>query len=186
MTVKAAPPGGFQSDSRELSLENRVRWLVQADGTQVLQEARASKSHDDGTGQVSVTIVWVDVPVVDIGLSELTPGLHRRSVMIEPTVGRVLHVRQRPGNFDFNQPEVALICYVHSNVVINVAGFDAAGKPFAFERLQLVQEGDKVPPFPYAEWMPYQKGQAAKTEELERRVASGAQLDTTKDGVESK
>ena len=56
--------------------------------------------------------------------------------------------------------------------MINVGGFDANGSPFAECSLQLLQDGD-APNLAvhYAEWMPYQKGQAAKTEELEAKLA---------------
>jgi hypothetical protein len=37
----------------------------------------------------------------------------------------------------------------------------------------LIQDGDERPDGCFAEWMPYQKGQAAKTEQLENTLASG-------------
>lgn len=87
--------------------------------------------------------------------------------MISPTIGRVVWVRNRGHS---SQPEAALVTYVHSDRLINVGGFDANGEPFRATSLALVQEGDEVPSWPYAEWMPFQKGQAAKTEQLERRI----------------
>lgn len=86
--------------------------------------------------------------------------------MIKPTIGRVVLVHR--GQSD--QAESALICYVHSDTLINVGGFDKNGAPFALTSLQLIQ-GDETPPIQYAEWMPYQKGQAAKTEALEAAAA---------------
>lgn len=90
--------------------------------------------------------------------------------MITPTIGRVVLVH-RYGLSD--QPEPALICYVHNDRMINVGGFDRNGAPFAITSVCLLQDGDQVPAnsgWPYAEWMPYQKGQAAKTEALEKTI----------------
>ena len=94
--------------------------------------------------------------------------------MITPTVGRVVWVRGRVRGSDVGQPEAALVTYVHSDTLINVAGFDYNGGHFALTSLYLNQDG----PAPsdgrwWAEWMPYQKGQAARTEQLEKQVGSG-------------
>lgn len=87
--------------------------------------------------------------------------------MIEPTVGRVVLVNRGKSN----QPEAALITYVHSSKLINVGGFDQNGVPFAATSIQLLQDEDKpINTSYYAEWMPYQKGQAAKTEALEKKL----------------
>lgn len=78
--------------------------------------------------------------------------------MIKPTIGRVVLVHR--GNSP--QPEPALICYVHSDTMINVGGFDKNGKPFEACSIQLYQgDNDVVVNVNfYAEWMPYQKKQA--------------------------
>lgn len=86
--------------------------------------------------------------------------------MIKPTIGRVVLVNRGQSN----QPEPALITYVHNDRLINVGGFDCIGKPFSITSLQLLQEDDTPFGSYYAEWMPYQKGQAAKTEELEKQL----------------
>ena len=79
--------------------------------------------------------------------------------MITPTIGRVVLVHR--GNSV--QPEPALICYVHSDVMINVGGFDKNGKPFEACSIQLLQDDNPINNnLYYAEWMPYQKDQAAK------------------------
>lgn len=59
--------------------------------------------------------------------------------------------------------------------MINVGGFDKNGVPFAATSMKLLQDDD-VPPegIWYAEWMPYQKGQAAKTESLEKQLGTAA------------
>ena len=87
--------------------------------------------------------------------------------MIKPTIGRVVLVHR--GQSD--QAEPALVAYVFGDRMINVGGFDRNGAPFAATSMQLLQD-DETPTNPnyYAEWMPYQKGQAAKTEALEAQL----------------
>ena len=86
--------------------------------------------------------------------------------MIKPTIGRVVLVRRFLDGAPLSpQPEPALVCYVHSDRMVNVGGFDANGKPFAATSVQLLQDDDAAPGLisgAYAEWMPYQKEQAAK------------------------
>lgn len=98
--------------------------------------------------------------------------------MIKPTIGRVVWLH-RPDSIDQSQPEAALVTYVHSDTCINVAGFNANGVPFALTSVYLDQgdspksadvEGSLLAV--YAEWMPYQKGQAAKTEALEKAATA--------------
>lgn len=93
--------------------------------------------------------------------------------MIKPTIGRVVLVQKRPASTDQNQAEPALITYVWSDTMINVGGFDHNGIPFSGTSITLVQDGE-APEGCYAEWMPYQKGQAAKTEALEAAAAEAA------------
>lgn len=93
--------------------------------------------------------------------------------MIIPTIGRVVLVRKN-GNTGY--PEIyeasngdalpALVARVWNDRLLNVGGFDANGTPFALTSLVLVQDGDEIPQqgVSYAEWMPYQKAQAAKQE----------------------
>ena len=92
---------------------------------------------------------------------------------IAPTVGRVVWVRNRFGKTPDAQPEVGLVCYVHSSRNVNVAGFDANGQPFSYTSLRLLQQDEESPDYPHCEWMPFQKGQAAKTEALEKQVGAG-------------
>ena len=90
---------------------------------------------------------------------------------IPPTVGR--KVWYRPDG-----PEGpildATVCFVHSDSCVNLGvrdhnGVDLGGKT----SVTLVQEGETPPAWPYCEWMPYQKGQAAKTEAAETKVGAG-------------
>ncbi len=90
--------------------------------------------------------------------------------MISPTIGRVVLVQRGVSK----QAEPALVSYVHSDTCINVGGFDFNGNPFSLTSLQLLQDDDKPIGTVYAEWMPYQKGQAAKTEALEAKLGTAA------------
>ncbi len=102
--------------------------------------------------------------------------------MIKPTVGRVIlfhagahqHVCSLHAD-GTRQPVPALITAVHSDTLINIGGFDANGVPFAATSVQLVQPGEQEPndDTSFAYWMDYQKGQAAKTEALEKLVCEG-------------
>lgn len=97
--------------------------------------------------------------------------------MITPTVGR--KVWYRPSTFDktgvgamqcaTGQPLDATILAVWGDRCINVLVLDVYGKPFTKTSITLKQEGDEMPKDAdgkevggYAEWMPYQQGQAAR------------------------
>jgi hypothetical protein len=97
--------------------------------------------------------------------------------MIKLTVGRV--VWYYPGEGDApiehgDQPLAALIAYVWSDRMVNLAVFDADGRAHNRMSVILVQDdNDKVSGAEgYATWLPYQKGQAAKTEQLEAQLAA--------------
>lgn len=99
--------------------------------------------------------------------------------MINPTVGRVVLFhpsRQFSGcSAGDGVPLPALIARVWSDTCINVGGFDANGLPFSATSVLLIQDDNPVPTGGhYCEWMPYQKGQAAKTEKLEEQLAKTA------------
>jgi hypothetical protein len=92
--------------------------------------------------------------------------------MIEPTVGRVVWYshNHEPSPYPQlgNQPFAAHVAFVHSERLVNLLVIAHTGQVFARESVILLQEGDTAPASaPYAEWMPYQKGQAAKTEALQ-------------------
>ena len=81
--------------------------------------------------------------------------------MIKPTVGRVVLY-----NAGEDQPCAASIAYVYSDNLINIGGFDERGVHFNEQNVHLCQDDEK-PAIGQAYWMPYQKGQAAKTEQAE-------------------
>lgn len=93
--------------------------------------------------------------------------------MIKPTVGRVLWYRchkddARPHASE--QPLASMVTHVNEDGTVNLVVFDAVGVPFSCEKVMLLQDDDPHPKGGgFAEWMPYQKGQAAKTEEAEKK-----------------
>lgn len=87
--------------------------------------------------------------------------------MIKPTVGRVVWYwpsKSEPICPGGDQPLAALVAHVWSDTCINIAGFDANGVPFNRTSVLLLQDGNPRPDQQFAEWMPYQIGQAKKHE----------------------
>jgi hypothetical protein len=96
--------------------------------------------------------------------------------MITPTIGRVVYFR--PGKsarkimtVRDDQPLRADIVYVWNDRTVSLNVDDHEGKRHFLETVTLLQEGDFPPDASYAEWMPYQRGQAAKAEALEKELA---------------
>lgn len=89
--------------------------------------------------------------------------------MIIPSIGRVVWYRGMPRR---EQPFAALVTYVHNDRMVNLVVFDHNGTPAGRNNVTLVQERDAIPAAPasYAEWMPYQVGQAKKTEQLAEQL----------------
>lgn len=94
--------------------------------------------------------------------------------MIKPTVGRVVWFRPDSYNqrelarYDHEQPMAATVAFVHTDRVINISVVDHAGQQHSYPSVTLVQDGDVIPSTgPFCEWMPFQKGQAVRTEQLE-------------------
>lgn len=92
--------------------------------------------------------------------------------IIQPTVGRVVHFY--PSIEDplwvSGRPLAAIVAYVWSDSCVNLAIFDSNGVSTNRTSVYLVQPGNERPSGGFCEWMPYQKGQAAKTEALERQL----------------
>lgn len=88
--------------------------------------------------------------------------------MIKPTVGRVVWFYPEIDDEHFEDqgkgPFAAMVCAVHSDFLINVVVFNEHGESEGRCDVTLVQEGQPVPFGAYAEWMPYQIGQAKKHE----------------------
>ena len=91
--------------------------------------------------------------------------------MIIPTVGRVVWYRPNHADgiihLDPTHPLAAMIACVLNERLVNLTVFDSNGTAFSRRSVPLLQDGDAASfRGPYCEWMPYQKGQAAKTEIL--------------------
>ena len=89
--------------------------------------------------------------------------------MITPTVGRVVWVR----NVSPSEECLAgVVAKIWNDELINVGVFrdNGNGNCSGFTSVRLWQGDGEPPTGIYAEWMPYQKGQAAKTEALEGQL----------------
>lgn len=96
--------------------------------------------------------------------------------MITPTVGRVVWFYPHAA-IGTKQPYAALVAYVWSDRLVNLAFFDSNGLPAAATSVPLLQGDDQIPASGfYAAWMPYQKGQAAKTEAVEAKASAIANV----------
>ena len=72
-------------------------------------------------------------------------------------------VPSSPSVVDPTQPLDATVVYVWNDRVVNLHVLDHYGNPFIATSVSLMQEGDTPPQFGfYAEWVPYQLGQAKK------------------------
>jgi hypothetical protein len=89
--------------------------------------------------------------------------------IINPTVGRIVWFHPNGQQFDglreidAAQPMAAQVAFVNSERYINLLVTDHAGRARPVGGVYLVQDGDEAIPGPgtcYAEWMPFQKGQA--------------------------
>lgn len=100
--------------------------------------------------------------------------------MIKPTIGRVVWFTPSKNSAESgfvagDQPLAAIVAYVHSDKMVNLTVFDANGNPHSKTSVDLIQDGEPKPEWGFCcEWMPYQKGQAAKTEQLEKQINSGS------------
>lgn len=90
--------------------------------------------------------------------------------MIKPTIGRVVWYWLAHGTPQ-REPLAAIIAGVINDSVVNLSVFDHEGNQSGCCGVRLIQEGDERPTTHFCEWMPYQKGQAAKTEALESKLA---------------
>jgi hypothetical protein len=106
--------------------------------------------------------------------------------MIEPTIGRIVWIYGRgcdegdEPTQPTDKPEAAMIadCWQQKGTGrwhLNVGGLDHEGRFFTETHVPLVQEFTRpaTNDRPFATWMPFQKGQAAKTEALEKQLGSG-------------
>lgn len=93
-------------------------------------------------------------------------SLMTESILIKPTVGRVVWFYPENDDEHFKDqgkgPFTAMVCKVHGDFMVNLVVFNVYGESEGRLTIPLVQEGQPVPFGAYAEWMPYQIGQAKK------------------------
>lgn len=92
------------------------------------------------------------------------------ATFIAPTIGRKVWYWPSSGDpigamsvIDPEKPFDATIVYVTSDRYVNLLIIDHEGQLHQRHAVWLSQAGEDAAPLPYAEWMPYQKGQAAKS-----------------------
>lgn len=96
--------------------------------------------------------------------------------MIKPTPGRV--VWYTPNDDDptpkfKGEPLAAIIARVKTDRMVNLLVIRADGITYGRHDVTLIQDDDKQPVGGrFCQWMPYQKGQAAKTEQLEAKLGA--------------
>ncbi len=98
------------------------------------------------------------------------------SPVIKPTVGRVVWFYPSQNTVeagfarhaDGGGPYAALIAHVWNDRMVNLSVFDANGAAHPRTSVTLHQGEGDVPEQAFCGWMPYQKGQAAKTEAAEK------------------
>ena len=95
-------------------------------------------------------------------------------MIIKPTVGRVVWFFPTGKSHERgDQPLAAMISCVWSDTCVNLFIIDGNGRPIQNPptSILLLQEGSPVPSGGlYCMWMPYQTGQAAKTEAAEKAL----------------
>lgn len=101
------------------------------------------------------------------------------STIIQPTIGRVVLCRP---NGDHRlahlcciegEPLAGTVAYVNpDNGRVNLSLCDHLGQHLAVQGVVMVQDGEQAPEegVAFCHWMPYQLGQAAKTEEAEAKA----------------
>ena len=102
--------------------------------------------------------------------------------IIKPTVGRVVlfHPSKNAVDPGFSrhaegEPYAAIVAHVHGDTMVNLSVFDANGVTHSRTSVTLVQGDADAPAYGfYAEWMPFQKGQAAKTEAIKKTAGAQA------------
>jgi len=100
-------------------------------------------------------------------------------MIIKPTVGRMLWYYPEGNTPEANQPLAAQIAFVHSDTDINIGYLDKNGKARSVTSVLLYNEGIPMPTTNFCTWMPYQQGQAQKTEALELAAAARAEGPTS-------
>lgn len=143
----------------ELS-EGEVDAQAQADNNEELPQAGDAVGETAGTGDEAIGDGVDEETEQDETAEVEDPPL----VVIEPTVGRVVYL------FEGTKatPRAAIIAGFDPKGRVNLGAFDHDGSRIAMSGVPFVQAHEEKPTEGWwATWMPYQVGQAAKTENVE-------------------
>ena len=91
--------------------------------------------------------------------------------MIKPTVGRMVWYWNQASESEQAQPNAAIIAHVVDDHRVHLAVISEYGVSYGASNVQLVQGAEAVEDR-HCRWMPYQLGQAAKTERLAEQLGS--------------
>lgn len=97
--------------------------------------------------------------------------------VIPPSIGRIVlfFPALDGGRHEDGQPFGAMIAGVNDDGTINLMAAARDGTPYGVQNVRLVQDGEAFElEKAHAFWMAYQKGQAAKAEQLQSGAASSA------------
>lgn len=102
-------------------------------------------------------------------LAHLSPAPKAEPAVIKPTVGRIVWYYENGDQRRASEsPYAAQVAYVHSDSCVNLGYLDHNGVALSATSVRLVQDGATAPEWgAFCEWMPFQKGQAAKTKAVE-------------------
>ena len=120
-------------------------------------------------------------------MPEVDAAAKMPSTTIKPTVGRVLHYMTNDQDIRSHhrlngQPLMAFLTGVHSDTCVNLLVVGADGSLHPREKVFLYQGNEDISVNgPFARWMDYQKGQAAKTEALEAKLSEQKMPDEKRD-----
>jgi hypothetical protein len=102
-----------------------------------------------------------------------------RIVLFHPSTQRTFSTLSNDGGFariDPTKPLAAIVTHVWSDAMVNLTVFDSNGVSWSRTSVALIQEGERKPEGGYfCHWMPYQTGQAAKTEKLQAQLDGKAE-----------
>lgn len=100
------------------------------------------------------------------------------STFIKPTVGRIVWYWDDDNRKPNGQPLAAIVTYVRSDRLVNLQVMARYGASFPASSIPLVQEGETPGVHvAYCEWMPYQKGQAAKADAQQQLLDNARHYD---------
>ena len=92
---------------------------------------------------------------------------------IEPSIARNLWYFPPldGGRHEDGQPFAAILAGINDDGTVNLGVFARDGSPYGVQNVRLVQDGEAFDPeAEHAVWMPYQKGQAARTEQIAQSI----------------